>query len=169
MTLISHMTIAYLLSCFFNLNPTLAIIGSIFPDLIETPFALKHRKESHEIFFTLIFTFFVFFIFPKIFPNSPLLNYLKAFTLGYASHILLDALTISGVYFFPLKKRICLAPFLKIKTASFSEFIFIALSSTALGILILIKPILVHYLSYSTLHKKGIIDKKEFLEGIFNR
>ena len=115
-----------------------------------------------------MFTFCVFFIFPKIFPNSLVLGYIKAFVLGYFSHIFLDALTVSGVYFFSLKKRICLVPFLKIKTASFSEFVFVIIALIILGILILVKPILVHYLSYSSLYKKGIIDKKEFLRGIFN-
>ena len=101
MTLISYMTITYLLSCLLNLNPVLTVIGSIFPDLIEIPFSLKHRKETHEIFFTSLFTFAIFFLFPKIFENSLLLNYLKAFILGYFSHIFLDALTVSGVYLFP--------------------------------------------------------------------
>jgi len=169
MTLISHTITAYLLAILFNLNPIFAVIGSIFPDLIEIPFKMKHRKESHELLFSCFITTMSFFILPEIIKNFLILNNIQAFTLGYLSHILLDSLTISGVYFFPLKKRISLMPHFKIRTGTFSEFIFISFFSVFLGILIFIKPFLIYYLNYYELYNQGIIDKKEFIQGIFNR
>jgi len=150
MTLISYMTIAYLLSCLLNLNPVLTVIGSIFPDLIEIPFSLKHRKETHKISFTSYF--FISKDILKFF--TPKLS--KSFYLGLLFPYIFRCFNSKWSIFFPLKKRICLAPFLKIKTASFSEFIFVVLSFIILGILILVKPILVHYLNYSFLYEKAL-------------
>ena len=60
-------------------------------------------------------------------------------------------------------------PHFKIRTGTFSEFIFISFFGVFLGILIFIKPFLIYYLNYYELYNQGIIDKKEFIQGIFNR
>jgi len=57
--------------------------------------------------------------------NSP--NIAIAFSVGYLSHLLADALTIEGIpLFWPLaKRRVCLLPsFIAIRTGSFFEYAF---------------------------------------------
>jgi len=168
LTLFTHLISAYIVSIIFNVNPIFSMLGGILPDLIEKPLNLKHREKSHDLFFfSLLFSvFFVFDIETLIKINNWILEPLKSLILGYYFHILFDSLTISGVYFSPLKKRICLMPHFKIKTSSSSEFIFLLIFIFLSCLLLFLKPFILHYLEIKHLYEEGIIDKKEYLENL---
>ncbi|MEM4913218.1 MAG: metal-dependent hydrolase [Desulfurococcaceae archaeon] len=75
-------------------------IGSTVPDL---DLRFKHRKALHNLFVPFIIAVLLIMVFSKI---SGIELYVSAFVLGWLSHILLDALTVKGVYmFYPLYNR----------------------------------------------------------------
>lgn len=87
-------------TCNLTMRAILSIltsIGSIVPDL---DLRFKHRKALHNVFVPLILCALVLLMLSEI----PGVNvYVSAFLLGWLSHILLDVLTLKGVYlFYPL-------------------------------------------------------------------
>lgn len=90
-------------TCNLTMQAILSIltgIGSIVPDF---DLRFKHRKALHNIFVPLILCVLVLLVFSEI-PDVNV--YVSAFLLGWLSHILLDALTVKGVYlFYPLLNR----------------------------------------------------------------
>ena len=116
-----HLLFSLLLSLilfkYFNLNYIIFILvfafSGILPDIDHSKsfigrkfkilsliinFIFGHRKLFHSLFFALIIAFII-----KLFFN----NYYIPFFFGYISHIILDGLTIQGVYpLYPLKFRL---------------------------------------------------------------
>ena len=67
----------------------LAIIGSIFPDLIEPPHSGNHRKFFHSVVMLGILILLLIWLNSG---NQSMITYLSSgFILGYLSHLLLDA------------------------------------------------------------------------------
>jgi len=183
MTWLSHTTIATAVALPFNPAAIpIAVAGSTAPDWMEgllKPFMphLKHRKETHYLFFWIF-----------AFALSFLIDYrdiLFWFTLGGITHILADSLTISGVPLSPWSKTkfhlfggaLKESSFYKFRTGGQSEYI-IAFSMLVIAIM-LNNPINMlakdnhnnfnpYMFNYRELHSDKIIDSKEYKENRFN-
>lgn len=98
------------------------ILGSLFPDIDHrnsylsrklkpisyiTSKIFKHREFTHSIVGTISVSYLLYIILSKT-NIDPIYSYMfiKAFTVGIISHIILDMLTVSGVVlFYPIYKR----------------------------------------------------------------
>ena len=91
------------------LSAIVIILASVLPD-IDTPmskvgkrfkvvgFIFKHRGFFHSLLAILIFGFLLMSVYGK--------EIALAFSIGYLAHLLMDALTVSGVRFFhPFSKK----------------------------------------------------------------
>jgi len=158
MTWLTHTYFAGTTAHILGLDPTLAVLGSTAPDWSEDLFGIReHRGPTHWViiwFFALSLSFLLFL------ANTKGSQLLLSFTYGGATHIFLDALTISGVPLYG-RQRIRIGGL--IRTAKPSEWLF-------LGLLILfLTPLLkldikLGYNRYRALYEKGIIDLKEYNE-----
>lgn len=122
-------------------NPLLflfvSLFATIFPDIDSSNsrigklflfrpinFFISHRGILHSFTFVFIFSIFILFLFKEIFI---------AFVFGYSLHLILDALTLQGIYFFyPFKLKI--KGF--IKTGGFFETFLIVVSITSIVLLV---------------------------------
>lgn len=104
MTAGTHVLAAIAVAALFNLPAIPAVAGSILPDVDVKkglPFPSKrtlfnsHRGITHHAALPLIL--FLVSLWTKDFVNLQLGIYLLSFTLGYASHLLLDALNPLGI------------------------------------------------------------------------
>lgn len=115
----------------WTLFTPLAILGSLFPDLdhhnsaIKRNFIIKlltlpltwfgHRTWSHSLFIMLLLSSFYLFL-----PGEYVFG-MHAFLIGYASHVLGDWMTTSGVpLLYPMKRKFR-SPFF-FKTGSKAEY-----------------------------------------------
>jgi len=109
---LAHISLAFLLSLFFNLNPLPTILGSLLPD-IDSPFTMIGRlfpwisyrlneKFGHRTLTHSWIPLSFLLIFYLIFQESFMLHFL----IGYASHIFLDMLNKNGVMLF-YPRRVC--------------------------------------------------------------
>lgn len=82
------------------LNGMISALGAWFPDL---DLKYKHRALLHNLFFPVILLISIPFI---PYAGSSLSLTIKLFVLGWVSHLLTDALTVSGVaLFYPLTSK----------------------------------------------------------------
>ncbi|MBU3896494.1 MAG: metal-dependent hydrolase [Nanoarchaeota archaeon] len=75
-----------------------AFVGAMFPDL-DLKFGKLHRKLLHNVWVLLIILFVLF--------RTGLIDNIFAivFSIGFVSHLVLDGLTVSGIYpFWPIEK-----------------------------------------------------------------
>jgi len=112
----THFAFSFLIGLLFIniLNPAnqilfiiLVLFGSAFPD-IDQPnskigrkikiigWFFRHRGIFHSIFMALIISYTIYFF----------TGYFSAFLIGYLSHLVIDAMTISGIAFlYPFSKK----------------------------------------------------------------
>ncbi|TCK04511.1 metal-dependent hydrolase [Phorcysia thermohydrogeniphila] len=104
MTAGTHVLAAISVAAIFNLPAIPAVAGSILPDVDlkkGLPFPPKrtlfnsHRGITHHVAIPILLFFIAIWI--KDFVNLQLGIYLLSFTLGYASHLLLDSLNPLGI------------------------------------------------------------------------
>ncbi|WP_456455377.1 metal-dependent hydrolase [Thermovibrio sp.] len=140
MTAGTHVIGAIVFASFLNLPLLPSVIGSLLPDIDLKKGLPKfrqnrtlfnsHRGITHHLFilpFLLILSVYV-----KDYFNESLGRYLLSFTVGYASHLFLDALTPLGIpYKLSYYPRLSLKLF---KTGKFGE-VFVILVLIALLIL----------------------------------
>jgi len=80
-------TLALALAAAPQLAP-LAVAGALLPDVLDRALRLRHRsRATHELVAALALA-----------AASPLLPPLLPLALGWAHHLLLDSLTVQGVY-----------------------------------------------------------------------
>lgn len=86
-----------------------ALVASL-PDVIEKPLRLQHRKSSHSLLAVVLFGGVVLWSANALAVDQ---RYALALVASYVSHILVDAMTISGVFWlspFQLRSRLHLLP-----------------------------------------------------------
>ncbi|OMH40568.1 metal-dependent hydrolase [Desulfurobacterium indicum] len=102
MTTGTHILAGVAVALYFKLPIFPAVFGSVFPDVdLKKGFPKKrtlfnsHRGITHHVAIPVILTFMLFF-FKDVIP-SVIFRDVLSFSLGYASHLLLDSLTPLGV------------------------------------------------------------------------
>ena len=161
MTWLTHGTFAYLTASLLGINPYIAVVGSTAPDWLEDTLGVKeHRGPTHYLILW-VGAFLLSLLLVGIKPVHTFGVQLLAFTYGGLTHLLLDALTVSGIPLGVGKTRIRIGGL--IRTGKLSEWVFLALTFAVLF------P-LVHSgasLGFGTareLYEKGIIDLREYRE-----
>jgi inner membrane protein len=166
MTWISHLAVGSGIGYVFNLNLVAISVGSILPDLLEMvyPAHLKHRGVSHSFALHAICLALFWAI-------APMRDLWLGVILG---HLVCDSLTPQGIPV--LSEQGYKLTFFggRIRTGSIPEF---ALAGFIFFLsFILIGPLFgssqpggttLERRNWSDLHKKGVIDKREFYEHRF--
>lgn len=102
----------------------LAFVGqaaALAPDL-DLKFKIRHRGFTHSLI-ALFGVWLTIFQFSKFVPLHPAL--VSALVFGYASHLILDMLTVQGIeLFYPSRQRIKL---MKLRTSSRIDYLIGAL------------------------------------------
>ncbi len=162
MTWITHSAFAGLTGWIFGLNTGLAILGSTSPDWAEDLFGVReHRGFTH--FLVLWFGVFIFFL-VLVLEGVNWAMYGLSFVYGGLSHILLDALTVSGVPLGFSNVRIRIGGL--IRTGKVSEWVFLALLLVFLTPLVRL-DIKFGYNKWRELYFQGVLDKREYEERMF--
>jgi inner membrane protein len=162
MTWITHTAFAGLSAWIFGLHSGLAVLGSTSPDWFEDFFGIKeHRGITH--WFSLWFLVFVFFLALSL-EGVGWAVYPLSFVYGGLSHVVLDALTVSGVPLGFSKLRIRIGGL--VRTGKTSEWVFLAL------IVVFLVPLLrldvkVGYSKWRELYDGKVIDRREYEERRF--
>lgn len=146
-----------------------AALGATAPDWLEwviSPFvAVRHRTVTHYVvawtaaalFFALVIDF---------------RGYGLAFALGGLSHVLLDALTISGVPFGPWSQHRFHLFGGKVKTGSMNEFLVVGVIVLGAAAIYFTKPksdneFMPFFFQWGSLYEQGIIDGIEWKANRF--
>jgi len=173
MTWKSHVAIAAAVTLPFNTAALpAAAVGAIAPDAIEyvlkgLGFYVEHRRETHYLIIPIGIIFISFLDFNNI---------IFWFGIGYLTHWVADALTISGVPIAPNSPHKIHFFGGYFRTGEIQEYIF-SFSLLLLSILVFKSNYLmlsredlvfnVYNISYKDLYEKKIIDEKEYKENRF--
>jgi inner membrane protein len=162
MTWITHSAFAGLTSWVFGLDFGLAVLGSTAPDWFEDFFGVReHRGITHWL--SLWFVLFVFFLALSV-EGFGWAVYLLSFVYGGLSHVVLDALTVSGVPLGFSKVRVRIGGL--VRTGKTSEWVFLALIVIFLSPLVRL-DVKVGYSKWKELYEAGVIDRREYEERRF--
>lgn len=163
MTWITHSFFAGATSYILGLPVAPAMLGSTAPDWSEDMFGVKeHRGITHYLAYWLIaflFSIAVYFAFKNDF-----LLYIVSFIYGGITHLVLDALTISGVPLGVGRVRVRIGGL--IRTGKISEWVFFFVLVIAFAPFLL-SQVHLGFNKASGLYERGIIDRKEYNEMRF--
>lgn len=137
------------------------MLGSLFPDIDHrnsylsrkvkpisciTSKIFRHREFTHSIVGTILMSYLFYLLLGKFNINPIYANvFIKAFTIGIISHILLDMMTVSGVVlFYPLYKK-------KVRLWIFNTSNYYRIRARAKEIFIMVVFILVAFIAYTGL------------------
>jgi len=161
MTWLTHGTFAYLTASLLGINPYIAVVGSTAPDWLEDTLGIKeHRGPTHYLTIW-VSLFLISLLLAGIKQTTPFGVQLLAFTYGGLTHLLLDALTVSGIPLGVGKTRIRIGGI--IRTGKLSEWVFLAITFAVLFPLLHMGASL-GFGTAKELYEKGIIDLKEYRE-----
>jgi len=167
MTWITHTAFAFFSSSLLGLNTYLAVVGSTAPDWFEDLFGIReHRGVSHYL--TLWFGAFLLSLILLSISNDLIHSfgfYLLSFVFGGLTHLLLDALTVSGVPLGAYRTRIRIGGL--IRTGKLSEWVFLSFLVLVFVPLLSSGSLEFGFSKYKKLYEMGIIDKREYLERRF--
>ncbi len=168
MTWLTHTTVAYFLSSLFGLPPGPAIAGSTAPDWTEDLFGVReHRGKTHYV--TLWSSLFLISLVLYLSVQNPfwreLPYYLLSFSFGGLTHLLTDALTVSGVPLGVSNIRVRIGGL--IRTGKLSEWVFLAICLLVFYPLSMSGNLELGFSKYRTLYRENVIDRKEYLERRF--
>jgi len=164
MTWLTHGVFAFSTATLLGLNPYIAVVGATAPDWSEDLLGIReHRGPTHYLTLwsgVLLIALILYGSFKATWTF-----HLLSFVYGGLTHLLLDALTISGIPLGVGKIRIRIGGL--IRTGKLSEWIFLVIT------LAVFYP-LIHaggkfgLFPASELYKQGIIDLKEYRELRFH-
>ncbi len=101
----THTLVAVLVALAFDLSIVPTVFGALLPD-VDLKFGLQNYRQERGLFKShrgithhavLIPGLFMFGLFAKDFLNDPMASYLLSFSVGYISHLILDAFNPLGI------------------------------------------------------------------------
>lgn len=142
-----------------------AVIGSVAPDWLETLLRLvghpvTHRTSTHVLTHWIIASVVAWFIHPIAF----------AFALGGLSHIILDALTMSGVPLSPYSRQRLHLLGGRFRTGEPMEYVFAvgyAVICYAVGSMVFTQEFAPFFYNWGELYEDGVIDGSEWKANRF--
>jgi len=109
-----HSLFSLVLAIVFNLNPAVAVVASLLPD-VDIILPIQHREIFHSVLFMVLVSLLFRFRFGK--------KHASAFAVGFSSHLFLDIFSKAGVkLFWPVDYSFSL-PLMSSNTANLSVLV----------------------------------------------
>ena len=164
MTWLTHSAFAYLTGTIFGLNPYFTVAGSTAPDWTEDLLGIReHRGITHYVVLWVGVFLFSIILYGSL--KTTITFNVLSFVYGGLTHLLLEALTVSGVPLGIGKIRVRIGGL--VKTGKLSGWVFLTITFAFLypipesgGVFVLFPE--------KVLYEKGIIDLKEYRELRFH-